>query len=284
MNEIKSRRVLAVIADLKAEYESLDGVLALLHDAEWDRSTLFRDWTVFDTVAHLLISERIGLAALTDPASFARQAEAQMRAHREAQVPLPDWRKTALPELGVGDGAALRALWSSEAQRVATLLTEVPQDMRVPWYGPSMSVASFATARLMETWAHGETIHDALAMRRPATSRLRHVCDLGWRTRSYALTSHGLPQEDAPVYVALRAPGDESWTWGDAGAVDKISGCARDFARVVCQCRNVLDTGLVVVGPAATRWMAVAQCFAGGAVAPPPPGVRKTAADEAGIP
>jgi len=267
------------MADLKAEYESLDAALAPLDEAQWRKVTPFRDWTVFDTVAHLCISERLGLAALEEPESFARQVSAQMEAQKHATEPPPDWRKTAVPELGVDTGASLRALWRADTEAVSRRLTTLPRDARVPWYGPSMSVMSFATSRLMETWAHGETLHDALDQRRDATSRLEHICDLGWRTRPFALMINGLPGDPTPIHLMLRAPGGGSWSWGDAAAANRITGEARDFARVVCQCRNVLDTRLVVQGAAAMQWMSVAQCFAGGPVSPPPPGARKTPID-----
>jgi hypothetical protein len=42
----------------------------------------------------------------------------------------------------------------------------------------------------------------------------------------------------------------------------------------VTQGRNIADTPLEVVGEIATRWMSIAQCFAGGPVDPPKPGER----------
>jgi len=44
---------------------------------------------------------------------------------------------------------------------------------------------------------------------------------------------------------------------------------------VAAQTRNIADTGLRVVGETAQRWMAIAQCFAGPAEPPPPPGLRR---------
>ncbi|MGD9863102.1 MAG: TIGR03084 family protein, partial [Pseudodonghicola sp.] len=64
---------------------------------------------------------------------------------------------------------------------------------------------------------------------------------------------------------------------GDPASADLIEGPAVDFARVVTQTRNVADTALRVSGPVATRWMASAQCFAGGREAPPAPGSRYVA-------
>jgi uncharacterized protein (TIGR03084 family) len=275
----KAEAHFALIADLQAEYESLDATLAALDDSQWRELTPFRDWSVFDTVAHLCISERIGLSALMEPEAFVRRVATQMQAQRHAEEPPADWRETEVPGLGVNDGEALRALWRRDTESVAAMLSQLAPDARVPWYGPSMSVMSFATARLMETWAHGETIHDALNQRRHATQRLRHICDLGWRTRGFALMIHGLPRDETPIYLALQAPSGGTWSWGDPQAANRINGKARDFARVVCQCRSVSDTYLVVEGAAAAQWMSVAQCFAGGPVSPPLPGARKRPTD-----
>ena len=265
----------ARIADFRAEAEALDATLAALTEAEWRRPTAFKNWSVFDHVGHLCISDRTALQAVREPAEFSQRVAERM----QAPDPLPDWKGELIPALGAGSGAALRALWLTAARDLATALEGVPRDVRIPWFGPAMSPVAFAVARLMESWAHGETIHDALVLPRPASDRLRHVCELGWRTRGFSLFIHGQPPDTTPIRLELRSPGGEFWSWGDADAVDRIIGDARDFARVVCQCRNVQDTGLAVQGEAARNWMAVAQCFVGGPSTPPPPGARTIASD-----
>lgn len=49
-----------------------------------------------------------------------------------------------------------------------------------------MSGRSMPTARIMDTWAHGQDIADTRGVRRPATHRPRHIAELGVRARSYA--------------------------------------------------------------------------------------------------
>jgi uncharacterized protein (TIGR03084 family) len=139
---------------------------------------------------------------------------------------------------------------------------------RLPWYGPSMGATSFATARLMETWAHGQDVVDALGLTRPATARLRHVAHIGVRARpfAYATRARDLPAVD--VRVELTAPDGDVWTWGEAAVADRIVGPALDFCLVVTQRRHPDDTALVATGAAATEWLAIAQAFAG----PPGPG------------
>jgi len=134
----------------------------------------------------------------------------------------------------------------------------------VPWYGPSMAARSFITARLMETWAHGQDVVDAVGGDRPPTARLKHVAHIGARARpfSYAINQRELPPVD--VYVGLTAPDGSLWEWG-ASDVDRVTGPALDFCLAVTQRRHLADTALAVEGPAATEWMSFAQAFAGAA-------------------
>lgn len=139
---------------------------------------------------------------------------------------------------------------------------------KLPWYGPPMSPASFATARLMEYWAHGQDVVDALELERPGTDRLRHICHLGVRTRAFAYVNRGRPVPTAPIAVRLTSPAGETWTYGDAEATETVTGPALDFCLLVTQRRHRDDTALVATGASAQEWLSVAQCFAG----PPGPG------------
>jgi uncharacterized protein (TIGR03084 family) len=135
---------------------------------------------------------------------------------------------------------------------------------RLPWFGPDMSAMSFATARLMETWAHGQDVADALGVRRVPTARLRHVAEIGIRTRGFVYASRGMAAPDTPVRVDLGTPdGDDVWSWGPAEAPDAVLGSALDFCLVVTQRMHPADTDLTITGPAATAWMGIAQAFAG---------------------
>jgi len=127
-----------------------------------------------------------------------------------------------------------------------------------------MSPASFATARLMEYWAHGQDVADALGQQRTPTDRLRHICHLGVRTRGFSYAVRGMTPPEKDVYVALTGPSGDEWTWGDAAASDRIEGSAHDFCLVVTQRRHVDSADLTVTGDAAREWMSIAQAFAGG--------------------
>jgi uncharacterized protein (TIGR03084 family) len=125
-----------------------------------------------------------------------------------------------------------------------------------------MSPMSFATARLMETWAHGQDIADAWRIRRIPTDRLRHICHLGVRTRGFSYAVRGEPAPEGPVTVVLRAPSGAEWAFGPVDGVDRVEGPALDFCLVVTQRRHLADVDLRVTG-SAEDWLAKAQAFAG---------------------
>jgi hypothetical protein len=70
------------------------------------------------------------------------------------------------------------------------------------------------------------------------------------------------------------APSGDIWEWNEPSETECVRGTAVDFCHVVTQGRNAADTDLAVTGEVANRWIAIAQCFAGGPVDPPKPGER----------
>jgi uncharacterized protein (TIGR03084 family) len=257
--------------DLHAEHEALDAVVALLPDDAWDSPTPAPGWRVRDQIGHLAYFDDTGRQAAVDPDAFI--------ADRDRGLADLDAFSAQTERLGRElTGFMLLSAW--RAARAAMLdaladLAETDGSARLPWYGPPMSLRSFTTARLMETWAHGQDIVDGLGLpidARPITDRLRHVAFLGCATRGWSYTVRGQTAPDAPVRVELSLPSGAMFTHGDAAdPVDTVRGTALDFCLVVTQRRNVADTGLSVVGPAAEEWMSIAQCFAGGPTMPPAP-------------
>ena len=158
----------------------------------------------------------------------------------------------------------------SEFESLLTAFDKLEPGTKVPWYGPSMSPASFATARLMEYWAHGQDVVDGLGLTRQPMMRLRHICHLGYRTRGFSYVNRGLAVPEGDVRVELTAPDGTTWSYGDADAVDRVTGTAHDFCLLVTQRRHRDDTELVATGPLADEWLSIAQCFAG-----PPGGGRE---------
>jgi uncharacterized protein (TIGR03084 family) len=254
----------ALTADLVAETAWLDQVLGALATAQWRLATPAPGWTIADQVSHLAYFDEATLLSIRDPDLFRLDAEAL--AGRGSDFP----DQVAAEYRHLGGAELLR--WF-RAARLALLdgYASADPDARLPWYGLDMGLASSVTARLMETWAHGQDIADTLGIERPATSRLRHVAHLGVRSLPYSYLVNGLPQPDAPIRVELAAPGGGQWTWGPDDAADRVTGTALDFCLVVTQRRHRTDTGLVISGQTAGQWIAIAQAFAGAAGRGRPP-------------
>ena len=243
----------ALLDDLAAEHADLD---ALVDGRDLAAPSAAAGWTVGDCLGHLWFFDREATKALVEPDAFTESL------HRIAADP-DGYMQSHLDEARAL-GTALPA--ASREQRTALLaaLRGADPATKVAWYGPPMSPASFATARLMEYWAHGQDIADGLGVARTPTSRLRHICHLGVRTRTFSFAVRGLDAPAGDVRVELTGPDGDVWTWGDAAAADRITGSALDFALVVTQRRLAGDTALAVEGQGAQAWLAVAQAFAGG--------------------
>jgi uncharacterized protein (TIGR03084 family) len=132
-----------------------------------------------------------------------------------------------------------------------------------------MSAASMATARLMEVWAHGLDIADALGVTTTPTQRLKSIAHLGVRTRDFAYQVNELIPPADDFRYDLTAPDGSVWSWGPPDATQRITGPALDFCLLVTQRRNPSDLDITADGADATRWITIAQCFAG------PPGAGR---------
>jgi uncharacterized protein (TIGR03084 family) len=245
----------ALLADLEAETASLDAVLGAADDAALATATPAEGWSVADTVGHLWFFDREGRRALQDPDGFRAGLD---ELFADPQAFMADHNAQIR---GLGESAV--TAWREERRLIISALRETDPKTRVPWYGPAMSPMSFGTARLMETWAHGQDIADALEATREPTERLRHIAHLGVRTREFSYAIKGRETPDVPVFVALTSPRGDKWMWGDNRAADRITGTALDFCLLVTQRRLLDDLSLSIVGDAAREWMSIAQAFAG---------------------
>ncbi|MEV0676211.1 TIGR03084 family metal-binding protein [Actinosynnema sp. NPDC050436] len=240
-----------LLDDLRAESAVLDDLVAPLGD--WSVPTPAAGWTVAHQVGHLCWTDRVAVLAATDPDAFAALLACAT----------PD-----LIDRGAAEPVTL-ARWRASRAAVAEALRAVPAGVKVPWFGPPMSPASMATARLMETWAHGQDVADALGVVREPTARLRHVAHIAVRAFGYAFLVNGLVAPQEPVRVELTGPDGQRWTWGPEGAADRVCGPALDFCLLATRRRHRDDLAVTAVGDVARAWLPIAQAFAG------PPGTGR---------
>ena len=253
----------ALTADLVAETAWLDEILGALPPAQWQLRTPAPGWTIADQVSHLAYFDEATLLSIRDPDLF--RLDAGVLTGRGSDFP----NQIAAEYRHLGAAELLR--WFRGA-RQALLDGYVCTDpaARLPWYGLDMGPASSVTARLMETWAHGQDIADALGRTRTPSDRLRHVCFLGYRALPNSFRARGLEVPESPVRVVLEGTDGGQWTFGPPDAANQVRGSALDFCLVVTQRRHRDDTDLECEGAVSTQWLGIAQAFAG----PPGPGRR----------
>jgi uncharacterized protein (TIGR03084 family) len=250
-----------IVNYLRAESDELDALVTPLPAARWSDPTPATGWTIAHQIGHLLWTDRGALIAVTDADAFAEVVA-------DAGKDPIGFVNTAADELAAVAPAELLTDWRATRSRLHDALLTVDDGRKLPWFGPPMSAASMATARLMETWAHGLDVADALGVSRPATARLRSIAHIGVRTRDFAFVINGLAPPSNPFRVELRAPDGSLWAWGPADATQRVTGTAEDFCLLVTQRRPLGELDVAADGDDAARWLPIAQAFAG----PPGPG------------
>ena len=256
--------LIALSADLRAEGDELDALVAGLDDRGWRTPTPAEGWTVAHQVSHLAWTDRLSVLSIRDPEAFTA----------ELGDALAD--PTGFVEAGATEGAAedpaeLLSRWRRGRSELTAALALADPDAKLPWFGPPMKPRSMATARIMETWAHGQDVVDALDVPRRPTSRLRHIAYLGVRTRGFAFLVNGMAAPEDPVRVELTGPEGAVWSWGPEDAEQRVTGSALDFCLLVTQRRHLDDLDVTATGEVALTWLGIAQAFAG------PPGGGRTA-------
>jgi uncharacterized protein (TIGR03084 family) len=252
----------ALLSDLMAETGTLGALVLNLDPQGWDIATPAPGWTIRDQLTHLAFSDEALTHAIVDPAGFTLMY-AQEGDDVQALVDGVVRRNRHL------SGSQVLARFHRARSELVNAAKARDPRQRVPWFGTDMSLATAISARIMETWAHGQDVFDALGAKRRPTDRLRHIAFLGHRSLPHSFRAHGLPEPTSEVRVELEAPNGETWYFGPEDAPDIVWGSAEDFCLVVTQRRHMADTTLTAVGVVASKWLTIAQAFAG------PPGAGR---------
>ena len=138
-----------LLADLRQESDGLIACLRDLSGQQWTLPTPAAGWSIQDQVSHLAYFDDTTRLAASDPERFRRVADELM----SGGMDFPD---RIAQSYRASDPAEILAWFvTARTDLLAAFEADEPK-RRMPWFGPDMSVASSATARLMETWAHGQ--------------------------------------------------------------------------------------------------------------------------------
>lgn len=249
-------RLEEVLADLQAEGDQLEDLVVPLDEEGWRTPTPAVGWDVAHQVAHLAWTDEAAVLAATDKEAW-DAAVAEALADPDGFVDAEAAAGAAVPH------DELLARWRHARGSLVETLRELPEGAKIPWYGPPMGATSMATARFMETWAHGRDVAAALGVELPRHDRVRHVVHIGVRTRDFAYRNRGLEPPAEELRVSLVLPSGESLSYGPDDAAQTVTGSAYDFALLVTQRLHRADADLCATGDDADAWLDIAQAFAG---------------------
>jgi enediyne biosynthesis protein E11 len=245
-----------VYADLIAEGESLDQLVASLDPQQWALPTPAPGWTVAHQVAHLASIVKLAELAATDPAAF-QALTAGAASDFEGAV------ETALtPYLALPPGALIER-WRTERAAATAALAAVPPGQMVPWLARPLPPTVLASAGIMELFAHGQDIADGVGVRREYTDRIIHLAGFAVRTWDFGYLVRGLTPPAQEFRFELTAPSGALWEFGPAGAADTVTGPAVDFCLLVTRRRHRDDLAVTATGAEADRWLNIAQAYRG---------------------
>ncbi|WP_290057530.1 TIGR03084 family metal-binding protein [Amycolatopsis solani] len=229
---------------LIAEGDELDAFVSAAPD--WSRPTPAAGWTIAHQIAHLAAADANVLTAIRTPEAFdAVPKDADLDAAAGAAEPRSD----------------LLERWRTGRAELAAALGDVPLDHAFPWFGSQATAVLMVPLRLMETWAHGQDVFDALGATRRPTPRLRHIAALGVAGRPLSFSAAQSPMPAEEFRVELTGPEGELWTWGPEAAAQRVRGTALDFCLRVTHRRSRAETALTATGEDAGRWLDIARVF-----------------------
>jgi uncharacterized protein (TIGR03084 family) len=242
-----------ILSDLVAEQQGLDQFLQSIDYRKWPTPTPAEGWDIRDQVSHLASTEELAFRAIDEGQGAIKAVLAE-----HATV-------DSFTAEGVTRGREMRPgqvieWWRHSRADVVDALSRMTGKERIPWLAGDMSSKTFATVRLMETWAHGLDIHAAVGSDPVDTTRLRHVAWLGWATLPFAFQVAG-EEYPAPIRVELRAPEYQKWVFGPEDSEEIVRGEAGEWCRVVVRRLDAADTGLEAVGDVSARALEIAKAY-----------------------
>ncbi|MFC8849255.1 MULTISPECIES: TIGR03084 family metal-binding protein [unclassified Micromonospora] len=248
-----------VIADVVADAEDIDRMIAGLDESQWRLPTPAEGWTVAHQVGHLAFVFRIAGLAAGNPEAFkglTQRIGAGFGAFDKAV-------NAALDEYLALSREALVVRWRAERDAGVAALAAVPDGTLVPWLVRPIPAPVLCAAGMTEMFAHGQDIADALGVEREHTDRIRQIVGFVVHTRDFGYESNDLTPPAEQFRFDITAPSGEQWVFGPADATQTITGPAVDLCLLAGRRRHHADLGLVATGPDAQAWLELAQAYRG---------------------
>ncbi len=244
------------IGALTAECDELDELLAGLDEAQWQLPTPAPGWTIRHQVAHLAATFRMAGLSAADPDAFIALME---RLDRNFTVNVAN----ALGEYLSDPPEVLFGRWQAERSTAVKALAAVPGDQLVPWLVNPLPPAILTMAGMMEAFAHGQDIADALGVRRTRSDRIRFLVSFAVRTWDFGYLARNEARPNVEFRFELTAPSGAAWQFGPENSTQRISGPAEDFCLLVTRRRHRDDLALTATGAEAEHWLDIAQAYRG---------------------
>jgi uncharacterized protein (TIGR03084 family) len=245
-----------VYADLKAEGEVLDAIVADLDPAQWERPTPASGWTIAHQVAHLASVAGLVAAAASDPAAFRAKITGASDDFDAAVNAL------LMPYLADTPQGLLEQ-WRAERAAATRALAAAPQDQVVPWLARPLPPTILASAGIMELFAHGQDILDTIGATRSYTDRIGYLVAFAVRTWDFGYLARGLTPPEVTFRFEITAPSGALWEFGPAEATQRVTGPAVDFCLLVTRRRHRDDLAVTASGADADQWLNIAQAYRG---------------------
>lgn len=245
-----------VFADLTADGDEVDRMVANLRDEQWRQDTPAQGWTIAHQIAHLAATFRMASLAASDAAGFAALSK-RLSPDFNANV------DAAMAPYLADPPSALLSRFRLERATAEKALAAVPSGELVPWLVRPLPAPILAAAGMMELFGHGQDIADALGITRVHNDRIGHLVGFAVRTWDFGYLARGLTPPEAEFRFDITAPSGARWQFGPADSANVITGPAVDFCLLVTRRRHRADLAVRGSGPEAQRWLEIAQAYRG---------------------
>jgi uncharacterized protein (TIGR03084 family) len=245
-----------VHSDLATEAAELDALISGLPPEKWALETPAPGWTIAHQIAHLAFVAGLAGLAATDTGTFeALAAEGRKDFQGAVDAKLAEYLADPVP--------VLLKRWQDGQRAADEALAALPRNGMVPWLVNPLPVGVLAAAGMMELFAHGQDIRDALGVARTPSDRIGHIAFFGTRTRDFGYLARNIEPPAEEFRFELTAPSGTVWAFGPEDAEQRISGPADDYCLLITRRRHRDDLALTAQGAEAERYLDIAQAYRG---------------------